>query len=141
MNRDRLHVVLRLREMREQEALVARAEACRNAAEAAARTSVAALALAGGVVEAGTRSNALGLQAARLQGLALGDELAMASDVQASADRAAARAEDVRVQTAIARRSVERLQERRSAQLAAATAKTEARRDDDIALQVWRRTR
>lgn len=141
MRRDRLPVVLRLRELREQEATVARAAARRRAADAAARTSMAAFARDRAGVPAGTAADAAGLEAARLQGLALDDEVRRAAEQQVTADRAADRAEDVRVGAAVARRSVERLQERRTAEHTEAAAKVAARRDDDVALQVWRRSR
>ncbi len=141
MSRDRLDTVIRQRELIEQRHLVARAEAERARLRAEERAARAQARVEGGVVTGGTLMTGAGLQTLRTQGLALTIDLAAHRDDAAAAQRTADRAEAERVQAAIARRSVERLQQRRADAARRDAERHQQRRDEDAALIAWRRRR
>lgn len=141
MTTDRLSTVVRLRELREREQLVAGAVAHRNEVHARARVATAARELAGNDLPAGTMTQSAGLGANRLAALALGEQLTGAQAAQHAAEHATERAELARIEATVARRSVERLRDRRKARADGQAAKAASRRDDDLALQSWRRSR
>lgn len=138
---DRLPLVIRLRKQREQEHLVARAAAQRRAAVAQSRISGLLRAMDELHPAAGSTVDAQGLQAARLGALGLADSAVEADRERRSAERAGEQAEQQRQQAAIARRSVERLQQRRELETARDAQRQQARRDDEVALTTWRRSR
>ena len=140
MKRRSLETVRRVRELKERERLAEQARA-RRAADDAELVMVQRQEAhaqerppAGGVDVAGLRAH-------RVAVAALGDAVDRATETRAAADAAHARASERTVEAAIARRSSERLLERRDATEAAAVAKLEDRRRDDIGLQLWRRNR
>ena len=138
---DRLPLVIRLREQREQEHLIARASAQRRAAVAQSRVSGLLQAMTDLHPEPGTQLAAGGLHASRLGALGLADEAVLADRERRAAERAGEEAEKRRQQAAIARRSVERLKERRDADAARDEGRRQARRDDEMGLTAWRRSR
>lgn len=80
-----------------------------------------------------------GLASARVGAMALHDGVLRADQLELATGREAELAGQRRVDAAIARRSVERLDERRTAAAAIAAAKRVERQLDDLAIDRWRR--
>lgn len=138
MNRDRMGTLLRVRELVERRRLAEQAEAARaaNDARAAHRSAIAARAAADPPVGVVVRPAALA--ALRCSAIALDDAVTWTDTQRSAASHQLASAEQRTIAAAIERRSAERLRDRRDAMRAAEQAKVEARRADDVALQVWR---
>lgn len=140
MRRDRLATVLELRELVERQRLVERAAAAREHASAVEALGAACELRADAVVEPGTSMVASQLSAHRVQSIALGDAVdQLEVEVRATA-RESELAGQRLVAAAVRRRGVERLRDRRAAVAARATGRRDARRLDEVALQVWRRS-
>jgi hypothetical protein len=138
---DRLRLVIRLREQREHEHLVARAQAQRQAAVARERVSDLLRAMNELGPEIGTVTDAQGLRGTRMGALGLADEAVVTERERQTAERRADQAEGRRKEAAIARRSVERLEERRDAEVAREAELRRQHHDDEAGLGVWRRSR
>lgn len=134
-----LKAVLRVRSLLERRALAEHAIAERHAGAAHAAAEQARGDLASHRFETGPTS-AAGLAGARVGALALQDGALRAEQRELSAGREAELAAQRRVQAAVARRSVERLDERRSAAIASEAAKRVERQLDDLAIDRWRRS-
>lgn len=138
---DRLPLVIRLREQREQEQVVARASAQRRAAVAQSRVSGLLQSMSDLAPAPGTRVDVNGLQIGRIGALGLADEAVLADRERRAAERAGEEAELRRQEAAISRRSVERLKERRDDESDREAARRQARRDDENGIAAWRRSR
>jgi len=138
---DRLPVVIRLREEREREHLVARAQAQRRAAIAQSRVSGLLQAMTDLQPKAGAVLDTNGLQVTRLGALGLADEAVLSERERRAAEVAAEQAERRRQQAAIARRSVERLKQRRDAEVEREEKRRQQQREDEMGLAAWRRSR
>lgn len=136
-----LATVIRQRELVEQRHLVGRAHAERALSAAKQHALYAEQRLAGGVVRGGETMTSAGVRAIRTQGLALIDELTLRADEVVSAQRRVEQAEAQRIQAAIARRSVERLKQRRDEAAAIEATRRQQARDDELAMIVWRQNR
>lgn len=139
MSRDRLGVVLRVRELVERRRQAERATAEQAAHLAGLRSAAAAQARdeAGGRLPDGPGID--GLRLHRLGTVALSEAADAAARAHGDTRAEVEVAERRQVAAAIARRSVERLHERRSAEAATRAAKLADRQLDAVALQVWRR--
>lgn len=133
-----LKAVLRVRTLLERRALAEHALAEREAAAARIATERARAALASYTSAVGPTDRA-GLVGARVGGMALHEDVLRAGQRELASGREAELAGKRRVDAAVARRSVERLDERRSAVLAATAAKRVERQLDDLAIDRWRR--
>lgn len=138
MRRDRLGVVVRVRELFEQRRLAERAAAAVEV-RAAASSHGAALAAHREHVPAPGPLDPASLRAHRLAGVALGDVAEVAEQRYDAAVRAELEAGRRLVTAATARRSVERLAERQRVEAALVARRLADRRMDDLALQSWRR--
>jgi flagellar export protein FliJ len=137
--RDRLAAVLGVRERIEKQRQADQASAHREREHASATLAAALAQRAAQQLYVGHRIATAELFAHRVGLVALGESVEQAADHHAVADHAVERAGAALVEAAVARRSVERLRERRSADERAAEAKRQQRRDDEVALQIWRR--
>jgi hypothetical protein len=134
-----LQAVLRVRTLLERRALAEQATAERAATQARAVAERARAARAG--YRAGTGGTTRdALTGARVGTLALQESVLRADQADLAASRDAELAAQRRVQASVARKSVERLEERRSAATAAAAAKRVERQLDDLAIDRWRRS-
>jgi hypothetical protein len=137
VRRDRLALVVRVRELAEHRRLAERAAAATAVREAVAARAAAADAYDGHRPDPGPTRPAV-LTAHRLAGVALGEDVERTVDVERLADRDLELAEARRVEAAVARRSVERLADRQRAAAAVAAIRAADRQMDDLALQRWR---
>lgn len=139
MKRDRLRVVLHVRELVERRRLAERVAAeqtlhlagLRREAAERARDTPAAMPDGDGGLGA--------MQLHRLGGVALSEAAEAAAGAQAAAARDVAAATGRYVEAAVAHRSVERLAERRRTEAATQAAKAAERQLDAVALETWRR--
>jgi hypothetical protein len=138
MRTDRLKVVLQVRELFERRRLAehAAAERARRAAEE--RRVSAEDARAAAVPTPGSTGRDE-LQQQRLAGLALHEAVDAASQHERLTQRQADAAQERRVEASKARRSAERLHERRSSDAALLASKVAQRQLDAVALESWRR--
>jgi hypothetical protein len=134
-----LAAVLRVRSLLERRALAAQAVAEHEAATARAVAERARETRAAHRERTGPVSTA-GLASARVGALALQDGVLRARQQVTNTTREAELAATRRVEASVARRSVERLDERRRAATAAAVAKRVERQLDDLAIDRWRRS-
>jgi flagellar biosynthesis chaperone FliJ len=133
-----LKAVLRVRSLMERRALAEHAMAEREAAAARATVEHARAARSAHRSGFGPMT-AAGLTGARAGAMALHDDVLRADQQELAAGREAELAGQRRVEAAIARRSVERLDERRTVAAATAAAKRVERQLDDLAIDRWRR--
>ncbi len=140
MKRRSLETVRRVRELAERERLADQARARRAADDARAELLARQEAHAGEQPPSG-EVDVAALRAHRVAVVARGDAADRASETHAAAEAQHATATERTVEAAIARRSTERLIERRRDLEAAAAVKLEERRRDDVGLQLWRRHR
>jgi hypothetical protein len=134
-----LAAVLRVRTLLERRALAEHAAAERAVVVARGEVAVAREARAGHRPQVGS-TDPRALLASRVGGLALDEQVARAGERQLATGREAEVTGQRRVAAAVARRSVERLDERRHAAAAVAAAKRTERQLDDLALDRWRRS-
>ncbi|HSK21931.1 MAG TPA: hypothetical protein VK906_02080 [Egicoccus sp.] len=137
MKRDRMKVVLQVRENTERRRLAEQVAADLSLRLASERHDDAVVALDGRTAPS-VRSTE-GLRQHRLGTLALSDAVERARERERLARRDAEEAEQKRVEAAIARRSAERLAERRAAEAALEAARTADSQLDAVALETWRR--
>jgi flagellar export protein FliJ len=136
---DKLAAVLGVRERIEKQRQADQAVAHRNREHASATLAAALANRAAQQLMVGHRIATEELFAHRVGIAALGDAVEQAGEHHRAADQAVERTGAALVEAAIARRSVERLRERRLADEREAEAKRQQRRDDEVALQIWRR--
>jgi flagellar export protein FliJ len=136
---DRLAAVLGVRERIEKQRLADQATAHREREHASARLAAALAQRAAQQLYVGHTIATAELFAHRVGVAALGERVEQATEQVTTAERHVERAGTALVEAAVARRSVERLRERRLADTRAAEAKRQQRRDDEVALQIWRR--
>ena len=136
---DRLAAVLGVRERIEKQRQADQAVAHRSREHASATLAAALAQRAAQQLVVGRRIATAELFAHRVGITALGDSVERATDDHAAADQMVERAAAALVDASVARRSVERLRERRLADEREAEAKRQQRRDDEVALQIWRR--
>lgn len=138
MKRDRMKVVLQVREDTERRRLAEQVAADLSLRLAGERVdaAVAARDEHGGP---GRARSADGLRQHRLGTLALSDAVERARERERLARREAEAAEQKRIEAAIARRSAERLAERRAAETAAQANRVAESQLDAVALETWRR--
>lgn len=140
MKRDRLATVLHLRELVERQRLAERAAAARTQALAEQALETAIELRADAALPAGTDLRAADLSAHRVQGIALDDLVATVDEKVRDSAEQSDRATQRMIAAAVERRSVERLRERRDAVAAKVEQRRDARRLDEVAIQVWRRS-
>ncbi|WP_052668822.1 hypothetical protein [Nitriliruptor alkaliphilus] len=133
-----LKAVLRVRSLLERRALAEHAIAEREAAAARATVELARAARSAHRPDSGSMTTA-GLAGARAGAMALHDDVLRADQQELATGREAELAGQRRVEAAIARRSVERLDERRTTAAAIAAAQRVERQLDDLAIDRWRR--
>lgn len=134
-----LAAVLRVRTLLERRAIAEHAAAERAVVEARAAAAEARRTRATHRADVGPTSRGA-LTGGRVAALALHEEVLRADLDERTRGREAEVTGQRRVEAAIARRSVERLDERRNAAAAAAAAKRTERQLDDLAIDRWRRT-
>jgi hypothetical protein len=134
-----LAAVLRVRSLLERRATAEHARAERALEAARAEVASARDARTAHQPPAGPTSRP-GLTGDRLGALALHEHVLRAGQGERTAARDAELAGKRRVEAAVARRSVERLAERRNAATAAIAAKRVERQLDDLAIDRWRRS-
>ncbi|MFA9430929.1 hypothetical protein [Egicoccus sp. AB-alg2] len=138
MKRDRMKVVLQVREGIERRRLAEQAAAQLRLELARERHEQAVIALEGRGVPVDV-AGVDGLRQHRLGSLALNDAVERAREQQRLARQDAEVAERQRIDAAIARRSAERLAERRQAEAAARASRAAEIQLDAVALETWRR--
>jgi hypothetical protein len=138
MRTDRLKVVLQVRELFERRRLAEHAAAERTRRAAEERRTSAEDARAAAVPTPGSTGRDE-LQQQRLAGLALHEAVDAAAQHERLAQRQADAAQERRVEASKARRSAERLHERRSSDAALLASKVAQRQLDAVALESWRR--
>jgi flagellar biosynthesis chaperone FliJ len=138
VRRDRLQVVLQVRELFERRRLAEQAAADQQVRAAEAQRLAAEEARAAAAVRPGAACTGE-LHQQRLAGLALHDAVDVAAGDERLARNQAERAEQRRVEASKARRSAERLHERRSSEAALLASKVAQRQLDAVALEGWRR--
>jgi flagellar export protein FliJ len=136
---DRLAAVLGVRERLEKQRQAEQAVAHRDREHASAALAAALAQRAAQQLVVGRRLATAELFAHRVGLTALGESVEQATEHHTVAEQAVEHAGAALVEAAVARRSVERLRERRAADEREAEAKRQQRRDDEIALQIWRR--
>ncbi|GGI06697.1 hypothetical protein [Egicoccus halophilus] len=138
MKRDRMNVVLQVREGIERRRLAEQAAADLQVRLAGQRRSSAVSALE--QRSAPTAFGSVGdLHQHRLGSLALTEAVERARDGELAARSQAEAADERRVQAAIARRSAQRLAERRGSEAAARASRAAESQLDAVALESWRR--
>jgi hypothetical protein len=137
--RDRLATVLRVRGLQERRRQAEEAAARRRAREAERERREAERARDEAATVPGTVARAQLLVLHRLGGLAHAERAEEAGQRQAAAEGELSDAQRRTVEAAVARRSVERLQERRTEEVVRRVERSEQRRTDEAAMQVWRR--
>jgi hypothetical protein len=140
MRRDRLQVVVQVRQLLERRRLAERADAERALRTALVRRAEAEDTRQGAVPAAGETGVEALLQH-RATGMALNEAVDRAVDGERLARHDLAQAEDRRTRAAIARRSAERLDERRADEAAVRAARLADKQLDAVALESWRRRR
>ncbi len=141
MSRPQLATLLRLRELAERRELARRSAAALAVDAAEGGRRVALRASARHLDELEAVAGVAALAAHRVGELAI-DELVLDADEElVTAARRRRDADLAVVAAAVARKSSERLLERRAEAAALAAARVRGRREDDVALQAWRRTR
>jgi len=138
VKRDRMKVVLQVREDTERRRLAEQVAADLSLRLASECHGDAVVALDGRTSPSGVR-NTEGLRQHRLGTLALSDAVERARERERLARREAEEAEQRRVEAAIARRSAERLAERRAAEVAVQATRAADSQLDAVALETWRR--
>lgn len=137
MKRDRMKVVLQVREDTERRRLAEQAAADLSLRLASEHHDDAVVKL--DERSAPSARSTEGLRQHRLGTLALSDAVERARERERLARRDAEEAERRRVEAAIARRSAERLAERRAAEAAVQAARVADSQLDAVALETWRR--
>ena len=137
--KDRLAAVLGVRERIEKQRQAEQATAQRDREHASAALAAALAQRAAQQLYVGHRLATEELFAHRVGLVALGESVEHAAGHHAATEQAVERAGARLVEAAVDRRSVERLRERRLADERAAEARRQQRRDDEVALQIWRR--
>lgn len=138
MKRDRMKVVLQVREGTERRRMAEQAAADLQL-RLATETHGDAVAARDGRAAPGAMRSTEALHQHRFGTLALNDAVERARERERQALRDAEVADQRRIEAAIARRSAERLAERRQTEAAGRAARTEAAQLDAVALETWRR--
>lgn len=139
--KDRMATVLRVRELVEHQRQADRAHAAGEVARASAARHDALAARAEAGASVGDAVTPAQLASVRSGAIALEDLVRHTTGEQRVAERKLTGAERRLTEAAIARRSAERLQERRELAEAREVQRVEDRRADDVGLQQWRSQR